>query len=115
VALQVHIVVQDASDFDEPSWSYPVQEEVTSATTMSRNVERAEARHDLVSDLGPGNVGTVGKLADRLNKRIPIESGLPRAEILSRPFEDICEIELCRSAEANAPFPLDHEALFGCA
>ena len=115
MALQIHAVMQDACDFDHSVSDNPVQEEVTSATTMSRNVERAEARHDLVSDLGPGNVGTVGKLADRLNKRVPIESGLPRAEILSRPFEDICEIELCRSAEANAPFPLDHEALFGCA
>jgi hypothetical protein len=48
----------------------------------------------------------------RLNERVPVESGLTRAEILSGPFEDICEIEFCRSAEANAPFPLDHEAYY---
>ncbi len=102
--------MQDAPDFDDPSWSYPVQKEVTSATTASRNMKRAEAPHDLVSGLGPSNVGTVAKLADRLNERIPVESGLARAEILSGPFEDVREIELCRSAEANAPFPLDHGA-----
>jgi len=36
-----------------------------------------------------------------------------RAEVLGRPFEDVGEIELRRSAEANAPFPLGHQALFG--
>jgi hypothetical protein len=115
VALQVHTIVQDAPDFDDPSRSYPVQEKVTSATTMSRNVQNAEAPHDLVSGLGSSDIGTVGKLADRLNKRVAIETGLPRAEILSRPFENICEIELCRSAEPNAPFPLGHDALLSSA
>jgi len=104
--------VEDAPDFDDSSWSYPVQKEVTSASTVSRNVESAEAPRDLVSGLGPGNVGTVGKFADRPNQCVPIESGLPRAKILSGPFEDIGKIELRRSAEANAPSRLDHEALF---
>jgi hypothetical protein len=99
-----------ASDFDNPSWSCPVQNEVTSATTASRNVETAEAPHDLVSGLGPNNVRTVGKFAYRSNERVPIESGLPCAEILRGLFEDICEVELCRSAQANAPFPLNHES-----
>jgi hypothetical protein len=52
--------VQDAADFDDPLWSHPVQKDVTSATAVSRNVKRAKAPHDLVSDLGSGNVGTVG-------------------------------------------------------
>jgi hypothetical protein len=102
--------VQDAPDFDDPSWSCPVQKEVTSATTVSRNMERAETLHDLVSGLGPSNVRTVAEFADRLHERVPVESGLAGAEILRGPFEDICEINLCRSAEANAPFPLEHEA-----
>jgi hypothetical protein len=115
VALQVHTVVQDAPDFDDPSRSHPVQEKVTSATTMSSNVECAEAPHDLVSGLGSSDIGTAGKFADRLNKRVAIETGLPRAKILSRPFENICEIQLCRSAEPNAPFLLGHDALLSCA
>jgi hypothetical protein len=110
VAPEVHSVVQDAHDFDDPSWSYPVQKQVTSATTVSRNMERAEALHDLVSCLGPSHVGTVAEFADRLNERVPVESGLAAAEILSGPIEDICEISLGRSTEANAPSPLDHQA-----
>jgi hypothetical protein len=82
---------------------------------MSRNVQNTEAPHDLVSGLGSSHIGTVGKLADRLNKRVAIATGLPRAEILSRSFENICEIELCRSAEPNTPFPLGHDALLSFA
>jgi hypothetical protein len=115
VALQIHTVVQDAPDFDDPSRSYSEQKKATSATTMSSDVECAEAPHDLVSGLGSSDIGTCGKFADRLNKRVAIETGLPRAEILSRPFENICEIELCRSAEPNAPFPPGHDALSRCA
>lgn len=115
MTLQIHAVVQDAPDFDDSSGSYPVQEKVTSATTMSSDVERAEAPHDLVSGLGSGDIGIAGKLADRLNKCVAVETGLPRAEILSRPFENICEVELCRSAEPDAPFPLGHYVLSSCA
>jgi hypothetical protein len=115
LALQVHTIVRDAPDFDNPSRSYPVQEKVTSATAMSRTVQNAEAPHDLVSGLGSSDIGTVGKLADRLNKRVAIATGLPRVEILSRSFENICEIELCRSAEPNTPFPLGHDALLSFA
>jgi hypothetical protein len=115
VALQIHTVVQDAPDFDDPSRSYPVQEKVASATAMSSNVECAETSHDLVSCLGPSDIGTVDKFADRLNKRVAIETGLPCTRILSRPFENICEIQLCRSAEPNAPFPPGHDALLSCA
>jgi hypothetical protein len=50
VALQVHRVVQDTPDFDDPTRRYPVQEKVTSAPTMSRDVQSAEARHDLVHE-----------------------------------------------------------------
>jgi hypothetical protein len=81
---------------------------VASATTVARNVERAKTRHDLVPELGPGNIRTVGKLADRLNKGVLIDSGLSRSEIINGPFEDICKIELCGGAEADAPSLLGH-------
>lgn len=109
VAPKVHAVVQDADDFDRPFCCYPVYQEVTSTTPRSRNVKRAETRHDLVSGIGPRDSGTFDKFADRLNERIPIDSGLSRAEILSGPFDDIRKIELCESAETNAPSPLGHE------
>jgi hypothetical protein len=86
VALHVHSVVQDSPDFDDPSGSYPVQEKVTSATTVSRNMERAKTPHDLVPGFGPTNLGTNCEFANRANERVPIASGLPRAEILGGPF-----------------------------
>jgi hypothetical protein len=41
VALQIHPVVQDAADLDDPSLRCPVQQEVASGTTAPGNVERA--------------------------------------------------------------------------
>ncbi len=110
MALKVHSVVRDADDFDRPFGCYPIHQEVTSATSVSRDVERAEARHDLVSGLGARDVGTFDKFADRLNERVSINSRLSVAEILGGPFQDIRKIELCGSAETNTPFLLSHEA-----
>jgi hypothetical protein len=115
VALQIHSIVQDASDFDGSSCGYPVHEEVPSATAVSSNVERAEASRDVISGFGSGNVGTASKLADRLKQRVPIESRLARAEILDGPSDDICEIELRGGTKPNAPIPLDHEASYSVA
>jgi hypothetical protein len=42
----------------------------------------------------------------------PIRSALSVAEILCRPSENVCEIELRRGAEANAPWALAHAVLF---
>jgi hypothetical protein len=98
MALKVHSVVEDAHDFDRALWRGPVHQEVTSATTVSRNVERTKTWHDLVSSLRAHDIGTVGKFANRLDKRVPIDARLPRAKILSGPFEDICEVEFCGNA-----------------
>jgi hypothetical protein len=51
VAPKVHSVVQNAYELDRAACCYPVHQEVTSATTVSRNVERAKTRHDLVASL----------------------------------------------------------------
>ena len=98
VAPKVHSVVEDPHDFDRAVWRCPIHQEVTSATTVSRNVERAKTWHDLVSSLRAHDIGTVGTFANRLDKRVPIDARLPRAKILSGPFEDICEVEFCGNA-----------------
>jgi hypothetical protein len=100
--------VQDTHDFDDPSWSDPVQEEVAPAATVPRDMECVETLDDLVSGLGPSHAGAIGKFADRLDEDVAIESSLPGAEIFRRPFQDICEIEFGRSTEANLPAPLGH-------
>jgi hypothetical protein len=102
--------VQDTDDFDRRLGCNPVHQEVTSATSVPCGVERVKTPHDLVSGAGPRNVRTVRKFADRPNERVPIDSGLSGPEILGGPFQDIRKIELCGSAETNAPFLLGHEA-----
>jgi hypothetical protein len=75
VGRHVHSAVQYSPDFDDSSGSYPVQQKVTSATTVSRDVERAKTPHDLVPGFGPTNLGTVGEFANRANERVPIAPG----------------------------------------
>jgi hypothetical protein len=75
---------------------------------MSGNMDCAETRHEIVSSVGAGNVGATAKLANRLDKRLIVDLSLPLSEILGRPFVNICEIELCQSAETNPPFPHGH-------
>jgi hypothetical protein len=111
VTPQIHLVVQDTTDFDDPAFDSPIQEEVTSRPTMPGNMECAEARHDLVARFRSRDVGTVGKLADRPNECVPIDPGLPRAEILSCPLQNVCEIEFGDSAKANAPPSFAHEMI----
>ena len=113
MALQIHAVMQDACDFDHSVSDDPVQEEVTSTPAVSGNMQRTQAGIDLAAGFGPPHVGTVGEFTDRLDECLPIEAGLSRPETLRRPAEDVCEIEFCPNAEANAPFPLGHEISSG--
>jgi hypothetical protein len=108
--------MQDTDDFDRPSGCRPVHQEVTSATSVSRDVQRAQTRHDLIAGLRIRGVGTFGKFRDRLDQRVSINSRLSGTEIFGGPFQDIGKIELCGGAETNAPFLPGHETtipLFG--
>jgi hypothetical protein len=80
-------------------------------TAAARNMKRAEPRENLVSVLRSGSVGTIGQLADCLEESVPIDPGLPRAEVIRSPFYDVRKIEFRGSAEANAPFWLRHTRL----
>jgi hypothetical protein len=42
MTLKIHSLVQDSYDFDRHSWSHPVHQEVTSAPTVPRDVERTK-------------------------------------------------------------------------
>jgi hypothetical protein len=101
--------MQNSHDLDEVFAIYPVQEEMTSATTVSCDMERAETSRDLVPPTGPDNIRAIGKLSDRMNAGISIDSRLPRAEILCGPLEDVYKIEFGGGAEAHAPFGRRHE------
>jgi hypothetical protein len=101
--------VQDTADLDHPPFDSAIQNEVTPAPTMPGNMEGTEARHDFVARLRSCYFGTIRKLGDRLHESVPIDPRLARAEILSCPLEDVCEIELCDSTEANAPISIAHK------
>ena len=112
MTLQVHLIVQNSADFNDPTFSGAIEENVTAASAVSCDVERAEAWHDLVAISRSGYIGALRQLAYRLDQRIAIHRGLPRAEILCCPLEDVCKIHFSNSAEANAPSPGNHEMSF---
>ncbi len=72
---------------------------------------RAKTTDDFIPGLGAHNIRTGGKFTNRLEERIPIDTRLLRAELLRGPFDDICEIKLCGSSEANEPLLRDHGIL----
>ena len=114
VSLKIYPFVEDTHDFDHAVWCCPIHQEVTSAAPPPRNVERAKTCHDLVPGLGAYDIWAVGEFTDRVDERVPINTRLTRAKILSGPFEDVGEVDFCGRAESNLPSPLGHETLFGC-
>ena len=74
MTLKVHSVVQDSHDFDRCFWGHPVHQEVTTALTVSCNVDGAKTWRDLISRFGTRNIGTFGKFANRLNERLLIDT-----------------------------------------
>jgi hypothetical protein len=107
--------MQDAAYLDRSPANDAIQKEVSSAPTVPSDVKNAGARHDLVASFRPRYVGAVHKLSHRTNDRIAINSGLLDAKIIGCPPENVCEVELCRNAELNAPFPLGHAVSFDSA
>ena len=112
LALKVHPVVQDAHDFDRALRRRAVHQDVTSAATATRDVQRTETGQNLVSGLRARNVRTIGKLADGPNERVAVNARLPRAKFLSGPFDDVREVELSGAAETDAPSLLWSRGLY---
>jgi hypothetical protein len=108
VTLKVDPVVQDSYDFDRCFRGHPVHQEVTSAPTVSCNVDRAKTSLDLISSVGACDIGTFGKFANRLNERLLKGTRLSRTKILIGPFDDVRKVEFSGGTEANAPCPLGH-------
>jgi hypothetical protein len=101
--------VEDTHNFDRAVRRGPVHQERASAAAAPLNVDGAKACLDLVPGRGAHDVGTVGKLANRLNKGVSIDACLSRAKILGDPLEDIGKVNFRGSAETNAPSPLGHD------
>jgi hypothetical protein len=113
MTLEVHAVVQDAADFDDARFEYPIQQEMTAGATAPSHMQHAETRHDVIAALGSAMVRPSRELTDCERYRPPIEPGLPRTEILLGPTKNIREIAFCGGTEADAPFLLRHVASAG--
>jgi hypothetical protein len=95
VVRHVHSAVQASPDFDDSSGSYPVQQKVTSATTVSRDVERAKTPHDLVPGFGPTNLGDRWRVRQSRERASPDSAGTDLQAYLN----DLSEKVISRTAE----------------
>src|SRR5207253_2482056 len=65
MATEIHAVMQEAPDVTAGRSTDAVHQEVTPAAAMPGDVQGAQARPYLIPGLGPGNVRTIRKFADR--------------------------------------------------
>jgi hypothetical protein len=49
MALEVHLIVQDAGDFDDAFARDPLHDEMAAAPAVAGNMQNAKARHDVVA------------------------------------------------------------------
>jgi hypothetical protein len=98
VTLQVHLIMQDSTDLDDPVMDDPIEEDVTASPAVPGDMECAEPRHDLVAGSGAGHVRAIRKLANGACQCVTIDSGLVYAEIPAVHFR-----MFAKSTSAAAP------------
>ncbi len=56
---QVHTVMQDAADLDDPTATHAVEQQMAPSAAVSCDMKCANAVHDLISSPGSRNIGTI--------------------------------------------------------
>jgi hypothetical protein len=114
MALKVHLIMQDARDFDNAVACDPVYDEMAAAPAVAGNMQNAEARQDVIAQLDSRQVRTLAKFADGCNERVPVKTGLSRTEFFRRPSQNVGEVEQRLVGKSDTPFRLGHQASFSC-
>ena len=96
--------MQDAYDLDRSCFRHPIHQEMASATAVARNVERAKTTDHFIPGLGAHNIRTGGKFTKSLGGAYSDRYETVARRTAPWSFDDICEIKLCGSAEANEHF-----------
>ena len=110
MAAQLHAIVEDAYNRDRVISLSAIQDKVTTASSMQGDVQRANARSNLIASSGAGNVRAIGKLAKGCTERFIVTPRLVRSKVCCCPAQDGGKIAICQVAESNSPSPAGHEA-----
>ena len=91
---QIHLIVQDAENFDHSlSLSHdPKQDQVSTMTSMASDVDQPQPRKDIVSQLYTNWIWTQFEFASSGIDHLAVSGGLKLAEIFCSPicnFKDV--------------------------
>ena len=106
----VHRLVQNPEDVDRSLAGKTIEDEMSSSSAVSSDMEGAQTGLDLVPSVAVGHKRIGGYCAERGNERLAIDRCLASPELLGRPLKDGHKVVLCWLGQANAPAspPLRH-------
>jgi hypothetical protein len=70
--MQVHAVVEDATNLNGPLVLDSVQEKMTANSAMPGYMENTDTWQDIASRFRADRFGAIRKLTDGLNERVPV-------------------------------------------
>jgi hypothetical protein len=102
--------VQNPEDVDRTLAGKTIEHEMSTTALVPCDVERAQARLNLVACVAVGNKRIGGQCAERVDERLAIDRCLLSPELLGRPVKDGHKVVLGWLGQANAPAspPLRH-------
>lgn len=98
-----HLIVEKTHDLDDVRIDRPVQDDVSPAPSVPRDVDRPQAWPDLITPRAPEKIWPRAEFRDRLDEGRSIRARLALAESVNRPLEDRAEVVLGLATEANSP------------
>jgi hypothetical protein len=110
VPADVHRLVQNPEDVDRTLAGKTIEDEMSTTALVPCDMERAQARLNLVASVAVGHKRIGGHCAERGNERLAIDRCLASPELLGRPLKDGQKVVLGWLGQANAPAspPLRH-------
>jgi hypothetical protein len=96
VPADVHRVVQNPEDVSCAAVRNPIEDEMSSSSAVSSDMEGAQTRLDLVPSLAVGHKRICGHCAERVDERLAIDRCLLSSELLDGPLSEGHKVALGR-------------------
>lgn len=103
VTSHVHAVVKHTKNIDKTCFALPKDKDVTTSPPVSRNVKNKNIRLNVIAAFDAYYTRSIDERFQCLSQRFRIDLGLLRAESLSCPGQNICNILFGLTGKADRP------------
>jgi hypothetical protein len=103
MAGEVHGIVQNPRDFDHIRLRHTIDDKVSPSAPAARDVERAQARANLIAGDATRDVWAASKLHESLRENLLVHTSLERAEGFHGPLKYGLEILFGCLTESDSP------------